>query len=228
MRLKADLHAHTADDFQDRIGHSAEMLVDAAAKLNYDVVALACHNRVVHTRRIDEYGRRRNVVVVPALEALIEGKHVVILNPDAELAAARTFAQLRALGRRDAFILAPHPFYPDNRCLGRKLLRNIDCFDGIEYCSLYRPWLNPNRKAVRVARRRGLPLVGTSDCHLFPYSGTTFSWIEARERSVPAVIEALRAGRVTVDTRPKPAGPALRALACFVRDKARDIYSDER
>lgn len=228
MRLKADLHAHTADDFHDRIGHSAEMFIDAAAKLNYDVVALACHNRVIHTRRIEEYGRRRNVLVVPALEALIEGKHVVILNPDPEQAAAKTFPQLRALGRRDAFILAPHPFYPDNRCLGRKLLRNIDCFDGLEYCSLYRPWINPNRKSVRVARQRGLPLVGTSDCHSFPYGDTTFSWIDARERSVPAVIEALRAGRVTVDTRPKPVGPALRAAACFVRDKARDIYSDER
>jgi len=228
MRLKADLHAHTADDFHDRIGHSAEMLIDAAAKLNYDVVALACHNRVVHTRGIEEYGRRRNVLVVPALEALIEGKHVVILNPDPEQAAARTFAQLRNLGRRDAFILAPHPFHLDNRCLGRKLLRNIDCFDGIEYCSLYRPWINPNRKAVRVAQDRGLPMVGTSDCHAFPYGGTTFSWIEAREWSVAGVIEALRAGRVTVETRPKPVGAALRALACFVRDKARDIYSDER
>ncbi|MCX5772753.1 MAG: PHP domain-containing protein [Candidatus Hydrogenedentes bacterium] len=228
MRLKADLHAHAADDFQDRISHSAEMLIDAAAKLNYDVVALACHNRVVHTRRIEEYGRRRNIVVVPALEALIEGKHVVILNPDPEHAAAKTFHQLRAIGRRGAFILAPHPFHLDNRCLGRKLLPNIDCFDGIEYCSLYRPWLNPNNKAQRLARNHGLPMVGTSDCHSFPYSGATFSWIDATERSVPAVIEALRAGRVAVDTRPKPIGATLQALACFVRDKARDIYSNER
>lgn len=217
-----------ADDFHDRIDHSAEMLIDAVAQLNYDVVALACHDRVVHTRRIEEYGKRRNVLVVPALEALIENKHVVILNPDSEQAAAKTFGELRSLGRRDAFILAPHPFYPDTRCLGAKLTGHIDCFDGIEYCSLYRPWVNPNRKAVRVARRFRLPLIGTSDCHTFPYCGTTFSWIDARERSVAGVIEALRAGRVTVESRPKPVGPALRAAACFVRDKARDIYLGER
>lgn len=228
MLLKADLHAHAADDFHDRIGHSAEMLIDALAQLNYDVVALACHNRVVHTDRLDQYARRRNIVLVPALEALIEGKHVVILNPDPELAAAKSFAQLRALGRRDAFILAPHPFYRDNRCLGRKLILNIDCFNGIEWCSLYRPWINPNRRAARLARRTGLPMVGTSDCHGFPYCPTTFSWIDARDRSVTAVIEALRAGRVSVQTRPKPLRHALRAAACFVRDKARDIYSEQR
>ncbi len=228
MRLKADLHAHSADDFHDRIRYSAEMLIDAAAQLNYDVVALACHNRVVHTRRIAEYGKRRNVLVVPAVEALIEGKHVVILNPDAEQAGAKTFAELRALGRRDGFVLAPHPFYPDNHCLGRRLARNIDCFDGIEYCSLYVPWFNPNRKAERLARRHGLPMIGTSDCHAFPYRGGTFSWIEARERTVAGVIEALRSGNVTVETRPKELGAAFRAAAGFVRDKARDIYLGER
>jgi len=226
--LKADLHAHAADDFHDRIAYSAEMLIDAAAQLNYDVLAIACHNRVVHTGRLEEYARRREIVLIPALEALIEGKHVVILNPDEEQAKARTFARLRELGRRDSFVFAPHPFYVDNRCLGNKLLRNIDCFDGIEWCSLYRPRANPNLRAARLARKAGLPMIGTSDCHSFPYSGTTFSWIDVEERSVRGVIEALRAGRVAVETQPKPVGAAMHAVACFVRDKARDIYSEDR
>lgn len=228
MRLKADLHTHAADDFHDRIRYSPEMLVEAAAKLNFDVLAVACHNRVAHTPRLAEYARRRNVVLIPAIEAMIEGRHVVILNPDAPQAAARTFAELRELGRRDAFVLAPHPYYPDNRCLRGKLARNLDCFDGIEFCNLYRPWLNPNRRAVNLARRSGRTLIGTSDCHGFPYAPRTFSWIDAQERSVRGVIEALRAGQVTIETRPTPVMATLRLVGGFVRDKARHIYSDER
>lgn len=228
MRLKADLHTHAADDFHDRIRYSAEMLIDAAAKLNFDVLAVACHNRVAHTARLSEYARRRGVVLIPAIEALIEGRHVVILNPDAQQAAVRIFSELRELGRRDAFVLAPHPYYPDNRCLRGKLVEHLDCFDGIEYCSLYRPWLNPNRRAVRLAGRSGKPLIGTSDCHGFPYAPRSFAWIEAGERSVRGVIEALRAGRVTLETSPMPVMATLRLVGGFVRDKARDIYSDER
>lgn len=221
LKLKADLHTHSADDPRDPIAYSSEMLIDAAARLRFDVLALACHCKCVQNARLEEYARRRSVLLIPAAELLVDGKHVVVLNPDDAQAAATTFDQLRVLGRRDAAIMAPHPFYPEKRCLGKKLLENIDLFDAIEYCSMYYYGLNPNGRAVREARRFGLPLVGTSDAHTMPYRDSTFSWLEADEVSVAGVIGAIRAGRVSVETRPRSLGETMVTGLFLARERLR-------
>ncbi len=201
-RLKADLHAHCGDDPQDMIGYSAEMLIDAVAQLNYEVLAIASHDRMICPGRLIAYAARRNILLLPAVELMVEGKHVVVLNPCTEHESARTFADLRAIGKRDSAFLAPHPFYPASIALGGALTKNIDLFDAVEYSSMYWHGINPNRKAVRLARTHDLPIVGTSDSHTMPYSDSTFTWLDA-EKTVDGVIDAVRAARVQVETRPR-------------------------
>ncbi|MDP7640448.1 MAG: hypothetical protein QGG73_12165 [Candidatus Hydrogenedentes bacterium] len=50
---------------------------------------------------------------------------------------------------------------------------------------------------------------------MLPYVNSTFTWVEA-ERSVDSVIEAIREGRVSVDTRPRPIGEIVKTLAFSV------------
>ena len=209
-RLKADFHTHCADDPCDELHHSAEMLIEAAAQSHVDVLAITCHEYVAHTARLEVYAHVRGILLIPGIERTIDGRHVVILNPDSEQAAASTFAELRQLGRRDAAFIAPHPFYPSIRALGRDLDANIDVFDAIEYCSLYMSGLNFNRRAMRLAKRSGLPMAGSSDTHELPYRDSTHTWVEA-EPTVQGVIEAIRAGRVSVATRPRPVLSATRS-----------------
>jgi hypothetical protein len=208
-RLKADLHTHTADDPYDHLGHSAEELIDAAAARGVEVLSITCHELNVYTQALSAYARRRGVLLVPGIEKFIELRHVLILNPDPDHLDAQTFADLRAIGRRNAAFIAPHPYYPTPNSLMGKLVAHIDLFDAIEWCSIYLRGLNPNLLAARVASRHRLPLVGTSDTHSLPYASRTFTWIEA-EPSIEGIVAAIRAGRVEVETRAWPALPAMR------------------
>ncbi len=201
-RLKADLHTHCADDPCDPIGYSAEMLIDIVADRGFDVLAIACHSAVVHNDRLADYAAYRGVLLIPAIELNIEKKHVVVLNPDETLARARTSDDLRRGKRDDSVVMAPHPFYPSKMSLHSALVENIDVFDAIEYCSLYYRSINFNRKAVRAARKYNLPLIGNSDTHFLPYIDSTFSRVDA-EPCVDGVVEAIHAGRVEVETRPR-------------------------
>ncbi|HPC16877.1 MAG TPA: PHP-associated domain-containing protein [Candidatus Hydrogenedentes bacterium] len=203
-RLKADLHTHCADDRYDRVAFSAETLIDTVAEQGYDVLAIACHVRLVHTPALVEYARRRGVLLMPAIELMVEGKHIVVLNPSEAAARASTFAELRAADRRESVVLAPHPYYPDPSCLHGRLVENIDLFDAVEYCATYKRLLNPNWPAVRTARRFGLPMIGSSDIHAMPHCAHTFTWIDAEEASVAGIVRAIRAGRVEVETSPRP------------------------
>jgi len=220
-RLKADLHSHSADDPKDSLRHSSEMLIDAASESGIEVLAITCHERYVFTQSLSRYAERRGILLVPGIEAMIESKHIVIINPDRDHIAARTFEDLRVVGKKDAAFIAPHPFYPTPNSLHRKLRENIDLFDAIEWCSLYLGPLNPNLFAARAARKYGLPLVGTSDTHALPYCGNTFSWIDA-EPTIAGVVEAIRRGRVEVETRSWSPLPAAR----FALYAARGIVGD--
>jgi hypothetical protein len=203
QRLKADFHTHSGDDPRDDIEYSSETLIDSVAQCGVDVLAITCHEANVYTERLARYAAARNVLLIPGMEMLIEGVHVVCLNPDSEQEQARTFDDLRALGRRDAVFIAPHAFFPIDSALKEKLIEHIDLFDAVEYCTMYCTGINFNRRAEQVAQRFDLPMVGTSDTHVMPYADSTISWIEA-ERSVDGVLDALRSGRVEVETRPRP------------------------
>jgi len=218
--LKADFHTHSADDPRDALRYSTEMLIDAVAARGVEVLALTLHEWFERSPRLERYAERKGVLLLPALEQNVEGCHILILNPDAEQARACTFADLRALGRRNAAIIAPHPYYPLGSCLGAKLIENIDMFDAIEYCTLYTRGINwPNRRAERVARRHGLPMVGTSDTHSLPYTDSTHTLVTG-EKSIEGVIEAIRAGRVELVTRPNSWKGFVEIIVPILRDVA--------
>ena len=212
QRLKADFHTHTADDPHDCIGHTTEELIDAAAGSGIQVLAITCHNARVYSEAWADYATERGILLVPGVEQQIEGRHVVILHPEDEHLGAKTFDDLRRMGKGRAVYIAPHPFYPVGCSLMERLLDHIDLFDAIEYASFY--WYGSNlfnRKAARVARRAHIPMVGNSDTHLLPYCDSTFTWVTA-EPTVEGVLDAIRQGRTEVVTRPRPIGSFLRML----------------
>jgi len=218
--MKADFHTHSADDPRDALRYSTEMLIDAAAARGVEVLALTLHEWFDPCPRLERYAAQRGILLLPAIEQNVEGCHIVLINPDTEQAQACTFADLRALGRRDAAFIAPHPYYPLGSCLGAKLVQNIDLFDAIEYCTLYARGINwPNRRAARTARRHGLPLVGTSDSHSLPYADSTHTLITG-EKTVEGIVEALREGRVELVTTPRSWLQLFRLVMPILRDYA--------
>lgn len=223
-QLKADLHLHTSDDPSDRVDYSAEMLIDAVAEQDVDVMAITCHEAVIFNDYLDTYARRRGVLLVPAVELNIEGKHVLALNPDTDQARATTFAELRTLGRREAAFIAPHPFFPLGSSLGRKLAQHIDLFDAIEYHSFYNRIINCNRRAARAARKHGVPMTGSTDTHTLPYDASTYTWIEA-EPTIPSVVDAIRNGRITLSTQPRSMQQILHMLRFSYFQTLRDMRS---
>ena len=212
--MKADLHAHSADDPRDDLEYSSEMLIEEAALNGIEVLAIACHDGLAYTRRLAAFAQARGILLIPAIERLIDGKHVLILAPEPQHLTPTTFDELRAVPKGNALYVAPHPYYfPPQTCLHGLLRRHADLFDAVEHACLYSRLINPNRKATRVARELGLPMLGNSDTHRLPYLDTTTSWIEA-DPTVEGIIEAVRAGRVRVNSRPWPLRDTLR-LGCY-------------
>ena len=220
MLLKADFHVHTREDPHDFIRYTAVELLQEASRQGFQVLALTCHNKRIHTEDLRRRAEDLGILLIPGVEAAIEGKHTLLLDMPYRRLKVRTFAHVRALRRDGGLVIAPHPFFPAPKCLGNKLRENLDLFDAIEFSHFYTRTVDFNRRAVEYARRMDLPLVGTSDCHRLWQLGTTYTLVEAAEKTVPAVFAAIRAGRVRVVTAPlRPLG----RLGGHVRGLGRDL-----
>ena len=222
MLLKADFHIHTREDPHDFIRHTAVELLEAAARQGFEVIALTCHNKRIHTEELARRALDLGILLIPGVEAAIRGKHTLLLDMPYSRFRVRTFEHVRERKRDGGFVIAPHPFFPAPKCLNGKLRENLDLFDAIEFSHFYTQTVDFNRKAVAYASAHELPLVGTSDCHRLWQLGTTYSLVDAETKSIEGVFAAIRAHRVRVVT--SPLKPFSRLLGLWRGDLRHDAW----
>lgn len=210
--LKAELHSHTSDDPRDIIPYDNTALIDRAAALGYNALAITLHDRQLDVRDLTRYARGRGIVLLPGLEKTIQGKHLLLLNFPAEAETVSSFDDVRRLkAKSDGIVIAPHPFFPTRSCL-RGLLDTIaDLVDAVEINGFYTKTVDFNTRARRWAATHGKPLVGNCDVHRLPQLGSTYSLVDA-DPDPAAICDAIRGGRVLVCTEPITAGQAGRYL----------------
>ena len=211
--LKVELHAHTADDPVDRIPHTTLDLIDRAADLGYDALAITLHEKQLDLARFAPYAAERGLVLIPGVERTIEGKHVLLLNFASGAEDVDTFSDLARLkAAQPGLVVAPHPYFPASVCLRGDLDRYAGLFDAVEMNAMFTRGLNFNARAERWARRHGKPLVGNCDVHRLAQLGSTYSLVDA-ECDVDAICQAVAAGRVVVESRPLTWSDATRIIA---------------
>src|SRR6266511_3373018 len=201
--IKIDLHIHTLDDPKDAVDYSAHQLLERARTLGFRVLAITLHDAVFGRQEVFADAAAMGILLIPAAEMRLHGADVIVLNVSAEeMADLTSFDDLRRLRARrgdSIFTIAPHPFYMFGGSIGSRLLREIDCFDAIEFCHFHVGLFNPNRRAKRVASRFGKPLIATSDAHRLHAFGRHFTSIPAPpELTVEGVLTSLRASRLNL------------------------------
>ena len=212
--VKVELHSHSADDPQDYIRHSTCELIERAARLGYNALAITLHDRQIDLQPFADLARQRGVTLIPGLERTIQGKHVLLLNfSRAGAESVETFEDLARLRARErGLVVAPHPFFPAGTCLGRFVESYADLFDAIEYNAMFTASINFNERAVQWARRHRKPLVGNGDVHRLRQLGTTYSLVDAAN-TPDAICEAIRRHRVQVVATPLPLHTAAGLIA---------------
>ncbi len=202
--LKTELHTHTVDDPTDGkrcVFHSAEQLIDKAKEQGFQVLSITNHNQLLFTSSLEEYAKERGILLIPGVEATLEGKHVLLynfLNYDSSWSSPEIATKHKGPGQ---LVIAPHPFFPIQVSLGKLVSRWRDLFDAIEYNQFYLSWLNFNQRAEELAQQLNLPLVGNSDVHWIFQLGRTYSLVYA-DKNTGSVLNAIKQGHVRLVTKP--------------------------
>jgi len=202
--LKSDFHIHTKEDpYDSYIKYSAKDLIKYAVKLGFEVLSITNHHKIHYNKGLADYALKKGILLIPGVETHVDGKEVLLLNVR-KPGTLDNFSDLEKLRNENAAVIAPHPFYPMPSCLGRKLVKNIQFFDGVEYSHFYLKHFNLfNNKAVKIADKYKKTLVGTSDAHRLLQFNFTYSLVDC-DKKIDSVLEAIRKGKVQIKTKKLP------------------------
>jgi len=223
--LKVDLHLHSREDPLDNIPHDAFALIDRAGRLGFDALALTLHDRQLTDRRVFEYARARGILLIPGVERTLRGRHILLINFPKAAEDVTSFDEIARLkAAHNGLVIAPHPFFPDPKCLRGRIDERPDLFDAVEWTYFWTKGINFNTRAALWAHAHGKPMVGNSDTHDLRQLGRTFSWVDS-ERHPDAICDAVRNGKVILRTEPVPALELAQVVGAMVgrglRPKAR-------
>lgn len=98
--LRVDLHTHAADDPWDRIPHTTAELIERAARLGLDALAVTLDDRQLDLTPLAGLARELNVTLLAGIERTIQGRHVLLINFPAGASAVGSFDELAALKAR--------------------------------------------------------------------------------------------------------------------------------
>jgi hypothetical protein len=200
--LKADLHLHTCDGITEKeIPYNAFELIDMAMGKGYEVLSITNHDSLTYSTYLRDYAKERGIVLIPGIELTLKRKHVLIYNVTEQLHWIKNFSDLERIKDKNNFFIAPNPFYPCYKSLGRRLKEWIHVFDAIELSHFYTSSFDFNKHAIDCAQQFGLPLVGTSDSHTLHQMGHTYTLIEA-EKEPESICAAIKNGKIQVVTAP--------------------------
>ena len=221
--LKAELHTHTREDPIDGrriVLHSPKELIDAAAAQGFEVLSITNHNQLLFEEGISKYAHEKGILLLPGVEATLEGSHTLLHNFLDYDPSWITSAQVMAKKGPDQMVIAAHPFFPIRSALGRRFLAWRELFDAVEYNHFYTKRINFNLRAQNVARQCRLPLIGNSDVHFLEQLGCSYSLVYAEKETV-SVVDAIKRGSTRIVTSPLGASFTARVLFAVLRGNLR-------
>lgn len=184
---------------------SPQDIIKRSREIGLDAIAIADHNTLKgsvvakqEAKGLDDF------LVVPAMEVSTNRGHIVALGVTDEIkthmSPEETVDDIRSQG---GIAIAPHPFvrYREGLC---DYVKNLDV-DAIETLNSRYIFGYSNWRAKRLALKRGIPEIGSSDAHFLGAIGSCVTQLEA-EFSVDTVIKGILSGQTSVfgDRTPLP------------------------
>jgi hypothetical protein len=204
--LSVELHTHSALSHDGR--DPVDLLLSQAAAVGLDALAVTDHDEID-----------------ASLEAVEKAPAFGIdeLVP-AGLSFDDTLDHIRAQG---GIAVVPHPFQKSRHGVAHEITRDqLASADAIEVYNSRLLTGRANRQAERFAERRGLPMVAGSDAHIGEMVGQAVTHVDADERSVDAILEAIADGRTSVEGKRTPWTISFRQAAGGAKRRIRHGLSD--
>ncbi|GAB3663650.1 PHP domain-containing protein [Halopiger thermotolerans] len=202
--LSVELHAHSALSYDGR--DSVELILEQAEAVGLDAIAVTDHDEIDASLEAAELAPDYGLLGIPAMEISSKAGHVLGLGLEEAVPPGLSFeSTLEAIHEQGGLAVIPHPFQESRHGVMARISREeLAMGDAIEVYNSRLLTGRANRQADRFARARELPRTAGSDAHISEMVGQAITRVDAEERSVDAILEAIRAGKTSVEGKRTP------------------------
>jgi predicted metal-dependent phosphoesterase TrpH len=208
-----ELHTHSRYSHDGR--DSVPELLEAAERVGLDAIAVTDHDTVDGGLEVASLAEDYGLLGIPGIEVTSNDGHVLGLGVRTPIAAGQTFAEtLSSIRDAGGIAIVPHPFQESRH----GVLASIDeaelaTADAIEVYNSRLITGRANRQAASFADRVGVPATAGSDAHVSEMVGRAVTNVDAANRTVDDILDAIVAGRTTTEGRRTPWLLSLRQAA---------------
>jgi predicted metal-dependent phosphoesterase TrpH len=224
--LRVELHTHSERSYDGR--DPVDLLLGQAAAVGLDAMAVTDHDAIDASLEAVERAPEYGLVGIPGVEVTSAAGHVLALGVtqpiDRGLPFAETVERIRAA---DGIAVVPHPFQKSRSGVGPHVSRaELADVDAIEVYNSRLLTGRGNRRAREFAIEHGLAMTAGSDAHISEMVGQAVTRLGTDERSVEAIVEAIRDGRTEIEGKRTPWHISFRQAAGGARRRVRARFDE--
>jgi hypothetical protein len=224
--LSVELHTHSALSYDGY--DSVDLLLEQAAGVGLDALAVTDHDEITASLRAVELAPEYDIVGIPGMEVTSKAGHVLALGIEEAIEPGQSFAAtLDRIRDQDGLAVVPHPFQESRSGVMENITREeLTAADAIEVYNSRLLTGRSNRQAERFAQRHDMPMTAGSDAHISEMVGQAVTRIDTEERSVDAIIDAIRAGETTVEGKRTPWRISFQQAATGAKRRVKNRITD--
>jgi hypothetical protein len=196
--LSVELHCHSALSYDAH--DPVELLLEQAAGVGLDAIAVTDHDEIDASLRAAELARNYDLVGIPGIEVSSAAGHVLGLGVREAIPPGRTFVEtVDRIRGQGGIAVVPHPFQTSRHGVAPHVTETeLASADAIEvYNSRLLTGL-ANRWAESFAVDHGLPMTAGSDAHISEMVGQAVTMVDTDDRDPWAILDAVREGKTEV------------------------------
>ena len=215
--LSAELHCHSDLSFDGR--DPVDLLLAQAEAVGLDALAVTDHDEIDASLAAAERASDYGLIGIAGSEVSSAAGHVLALGIGERVPAGLPFEEtVSRIRDQGGIAIVPHPFQRSRSGVAPHITREaLASADGIETFNSRLLTGRSNRRAERFAAANDLPMTAGSDAHIAEMVGQAATEIDADERSVESVLDAIRAGRTRVIGKRTPWRISFRQASGGVR-----------
>ncbi|MFC6717803.1 PHP domain-containing protein [Natrialbaceae archaeon GCM10025810] len=202
--LSVELHAHSSLSYDGR--DPVELILEQASAVGLDAIAITDHDEIDASLEAADLAPEYDLVGIPAMEISSKAGHVLGMGLEEAVPPGLSYEEtVDRIHEQGGLAVIPHPFQEARHGVMARITREqLALGDAIEVYNSRLFTGRANRQAERFARRNGLPMTAGSDAHISEMVGQAVTRVDADERSVESVLEAISEGRTSVEGKRTP------------------------
>ncbi|WP_049923314.1 PHP domain-containing protein [Halopiger djelfimassiliensis] len=220
--LSVELHVHSSLSYDGR--DPVELILEQAKAVGLDAIAVTDHDEIDASLEAAERAPEYGLVGIPGIEISSKAGHILGLGVEEAIPPGLSYGStIDAIHEQGGIAVIPHPFQESRHgVMARISKKELAAGDAIEVYNSRLLTGRANRQAERFAAARELPMTAGSDAHISEMVGQAVTRVDTDERSVEAILEAIRQGRTSVEGKRTPWHISFRQAAGGVSRRVRN------